>query len=169
MEGFFFIDKQKDGTTFDVIRALKRGFRDADLGLPKKFKIGHCGTLDPIATGLVLVAIGSATKLLEYLQDMDNPYPPSPERIEAGREIYFGKGLCVTCHSHDGKGVELPGHTPRDFTDPKWQDIRTDGEMMWVLRNGSPGTQMPVRVGKVISEEEGWNVIHFIRTFSQAD
>ena len=108
-------------------------------------------------------------KLLEYLQDMDNPYPPSPERIEAGREIYFGKGLCVTCHSHDGKGVELPGHTPRDFTDPKWQDIRTDGGMMWGLRNGSPGTQMPVRVGKVISEEEGWNVIHFIRTFSQAD
>ncbi|MBT3921899.1 MAG: cytochrome c [Nitrospina sp.] len=108
-------------------------------------------------------------KLLEALQDMDNPYPPSLERIESGREIYFGKGLCVTCHNHNGKGVKLPGHTPRDFTDPKWQEIRTDGEMMWVLRNGSPGTQMPVRVGKVISEEEGWNVIHFIRTFSQAD
>ena len=74
MEGFFFIDKQKDGTTFDVIRALKRGFRDADLGLPKKFKIGHCGTLDPIATGLVLVAIGSATKLLEYLLGADKVY-----------------------------------------------------------------------------------------------
>jgi len=36
---------------------------------------------------------------------------------------------------------------------------------MWVLRNGSAGTEMPVRVGKVISEEEGWSVIHFIRTF----
>ena len=102
---------------------------------------------------------------LEELQDMDNPYPATSERIEAGRKVYFGKGLCVTCHSNSGKGVKLPGHSPRDFTNSKWQDIRTDGEMMWVLRNGSPGTGMPVRVGKVISEEEGWSVIHFIRTF----
>ncbi len=106
-------------------------------------------------------------ELLEELQDMDNPYPATPERIELGRKIYFGKGLCVTCHSDNGKGVKLPGHSPRDFTNKKWQEIRTDGEMMWVLRNGSPGTAMPVRVGKGINEEEGWNVIHFIRTFTK--
>ena len=109
------------------------------------------------------------SELLEELQDMDNPYPATPERIEAGRKIYFGKGLCVPCHNHDGKGVKLPGHSPRDFTDAKWQEIRTDGEIMWVLRNGSAGTQMPVRVGKDISEEEGWSVIHFIRTFSPSN
>ena len=109
------------------------------------------------------------SELLEELQDMDNPYPATPERIEAGRKIYFGKGLCVTCHNHDGKGVKLPGHSPRDFTDAKWQEIRTDGEIMWVLRNGSAGTQMPVRVGKDISEEEGWSVIHFIRMFSPSN
>jgi mono/diheme cytochrome c family protein len=108
-------------------------------------------------------------EILEELQDMDNPYSSTSERIQEGGAIYFGKGQCVTCHNHDGKGVERPGHTPRDFTDPKWQDIRTDGELMWVLRNGSPGTEMPVRVGKVISEEEAWNVIHFIRALSSAD
>ena len=105
--------------------------------------------------------------ILEEWQDLDNPYPASAERIEAGKQIYFGKGLCVTCHSKNGKGVKVPGHSPRDFTDRKWQELRTDGEMMWALRNGSPGTGMPVRVGKVINEEEGWNVIHFIRTFSE--
>lgn len=104
--------------------------------------------------------------VLEQWQDLDNPYPESPERIEAGRKIFFGKGLCVVCHSKNGKGVKVPGHSPRDFTDTKWQELRTDGEMMWALKNGSPGTGMPVRVGKVITEEEGWNVIHFIRTFS---
>lgn len=104
--------------------------------------------------------------VLEQWQDLDNPYPDSPERIEAGRKIFFGKGLCVVCHSKNGKGVKVPGHSPRDFTDTKWQELRTDGEMMWALKNGSPGTGMPVRVGKVITEEEGWNVIHFIRTFS---
>ncbi len=104
--------------------------------------------------------------VLEQWQDLDNPYPESPERIEAGRKIFFGKGLCVVCHSKNGKGVKVPGHSPRDFTDTKWQELRTDGELMWALKNGSPGTGMPVRVGKVITEEEGWNVIHFIRTFS---
>ncbi len=108
-------------------------------------------------------------ELLEKLQDMDNPYPATPERIEIGSKIYFGKGLCVTCHSDNGKGVELPGHAPRDFTDKKWQEVRSDGEMMWVLRNGSPGTGMPVRVGKGINEEEGWSVIHFIRTFADRE
>ena len=102
--------------------------------------------------------------LLEEIQDMDNPFPPTAENIEEGRKIYFGHGLCVTCHGKDGKGIKVPGHQPRDFTNAKWQEIRTDGEMMWMLKNGSPGTSMPVRVGKVISEEEGWKVILFIRT-----
>ncbi len=107
-------------------------------------------------------------ELLDELQDMDNPYSPTSERIDSGQLVYFGKGQCVTCHNADGKGVQRPGHSPRDFTDPEWQEARTDGELMWILRNGSPGTEMPVRVGKVINEEEGWNVIHFIRTFNKS-
>jgi mono/diheme cytochrome c family protein len=106
-------------------------------------------------------------EILEEIQEIENPYPATRERIEAGRQIYFGKGLCVTCHSKDGTGARIPGHSPRNFTNKKWQDTRTDGELMWVLRNGSPGTGMPIRVGNVISEEEGWNVIHFIRYFGK--
>ena len=105
-------------------------------------------------------------EILEEVQEIENPYPATEEQIAAGRKIYFGKGLCVTCHSKDGRGVRIPGHSPRNFTDSKWQEIRTDGELMWVLRNGSPGTGMPVRVGKVITEKEGWSVINFVRTFA---
>ena len=104
--------------------------------------------------------------LLEILQDMDNPFSPTIKNIEEGSKVYSGKGLCVKCHGVNGKGIKVSGHSPRDFTDAKWQDVRTDGEMMWVLKNGSPGTSMPIRVGKVISEEEGWKVILFIRTFA---
>ena len=104
--------------------------------------------------------------LIEILQDIDNPFPPTKKNIEQGRKIYFGKGLCVKCHGINGKGKKVPGHSPRNFTDTKWQDVRTDGEMMWVLKNGSPGTSMPIRVGKVISAEEAWKVILFIRTFA---
>ncbi len=104
--------------------------------------------------------------LLEILQDMDNPFSPTRKNIKEGSKVYFGKGLCVKCHGVNGKGLEVQGHPPRNFTDPKWQDVRTDGEMMWVLKNGSPGTSMPIRVGRVISEEEAWKVILFIRTFA---
>ena len=104
--------------------------------------------------------------LLEILQDMDNPFPPTKKNIKEGNKVYFGKGLCVKCHGVKGKGVKVPGHSPRNFTDAKWQDVRTDGEMMWVLKNGSPGTSMPIRVGKVISEKEGWKVILFIRSLA---
>ena len=102
---------------------------------------------------------------LEEIQEIESPYETTPERIEAGRQIFFGKGLCVTCHSKNGKGVRMPGHAPRNFTDTQWQDVRTDGELMWILKTGGPGTGMPQRVGKDITEEEGWNVIQFIRTF----
>lgn len=104
--------------------------------------------------------------LLEELQDMDNPFSPTSENIEEGRRIFLGRGLCVMCHGKNGKGVKVPGHHPRDFTDTKWQEIRTDGEMMWVLKNGSPGTSMPIRIGKVINEEEGWKVILYIRNLA---
>lgn len=106
---------------------------------------------------------------LEDVQEIESPFITTPERIELGRQIYFGKGLCVTCHSKNGEGVKVPGHSPRNFTDEKWQEIRTDGELMWILINGSAGTGMPIRVGKVITKEEGWHVIQFIRSFGPAE
>ncbi len=104
-------------------------------------------------------------EILFEIKKMKNPFSPSPERIAKGKQIYFIKGLCVSCHSKDGQGAVFPGHPPRDFTDKKWQRLRSDGELMWVLKNGSADTGMPVSVGQLITEEEGWNVILFIRTF----
>jgi len=104
---------------------------------------------------------------LEEVRGIKRPFRDSAEIVEKGREIYLGKGQCVTCHSNNGKGVMFPGHAPRDFSDEKWQNARTDGELMWVLKNGSPGTGMPVRIGRVITEEEGWYVIQFIRTLRE--
>ena len=58
---FIAVDKPKGISSFDVIRILKRQF-------PKKTKIGHSGTLDPMATGLLLIAVDKDTKRLgEFL------------------------------------------------------------------------------------------------------
>jgi len=96
-----------------------------------------------------------------------NPVPANDDAIRRGQAIYFGKGACTTCHSKDGSGAKFPGHRPRNFTNAAWWAARTDGELMWVLKHGSPGTGMPQRVGTVITEAEGWQVIHFIRGFAK--
>ncbi len=58
MQGFISIHKPEGMTSFDVVRKIKRVY---------KTKAGHCGTLDPNATGLLIVAVGSATKSLPYM------------------------------------------------------------------------------------------------------
>jgi len=70
MNGFIFIDKPKGMTSFDVVRDVKRKVFDK-FG---KMKVGHSGTLDPIATGLLIIAIGESTKLLEYLLGSKKTY-----------------------------------------------------------------------------------------------
>ncbi|MBL4694760.1 tRNA pseudouridine(55) synthase TruB [Candidatus Gracilibacteria bacterium] len=66
MNGFLLLDKEKDWTSFDVVKKVK--------GITGERKIGHSGTLDPLATGLLVLALGQGTKLLEYLIGCDKAY-----------------------------------------------------------------------------------------------
>ncbi|OGU61408.1 MAG: tRNA pseudouridine(55) synthase TruB [Ignavibacteria bacterium GWF2_33_9] len=64
--GLILIDKDEGWTSFDIIRKLRN--------LLKIKKIGHAGTLDPLATGLMIVAVGKATKQLNFIQNDDKQY-----------------------------------------------------------------------------------------------
>lgn len=64
---FIAVDKPKGISSFDVIRILKRQF-------PKKTKIGHSGTLDPMATGLLIIAVDKDTKRLGEFLWADKTY-----------------------------------------------------------------------------------------------
>ena len=66
------IDKPLEWTSTDVVRKIKFALNNR-LGY-KKIKIGHAGTLDPLATGVLLVCIGKATKLAEWLQSHHKEY-----------------------------------------------------------------------------------------------
>ena len=66
MEGIIIVNKPKGITSFDVIRKLKK--------ILKTKKIGHTGTLDPLATGVMLVCVGRATKLASDLEAKDKIY-----------------------------------------------------------------------------------------------
>ena len=61
-----YIDKPFGWTSFDVVKRV-RGKLLRRLGL-KKFKVGHAGTLDPLATGVMIVVTGKATRLIDSLQ-----------------------------------------------------------------------------------------------------
>jgi tRNA pseudouridine55 synthase len=66
LDGALLIDKPAGPTSHDVVDAVRRHFR-----IPK---VGHCGTLDPSATGLLVLLLGRATKLSERLMAQDKVY-----------------------------------------------------------------------------------------------
>jgi tRNA pseudouridine55 synthase len=61
MHGFLNIDKPAGPTSHDVVARVRR--------LARQKRVGHAGTLDPAATGVLVVALGAATRLIEYVQD----------------------------------------------------------------------------------------------------
>ncbi|MYD04887.1 MAG: tRNA pseudouridine(55) synthase TruB [Acidimicrobiia bacterium] len=91
--GFLLADKAGGWTSHDVVAKARRitGIR----------KIGHAGTLDPMATGLLVLGVGSATRLLRYVTDL-------PKEYEAVAR--FG----VATDSLDADG-EITGQEPMDF------------------------------------------------------
>ena len=66
MEGLINVDKPKGFTSFDVIRKLKR--------ILNMKKIGHTGTLDPLATGVLVICLGRATKLANVIEAKEKTY-----------------------------------------------------------------------------------------------
>ena len=89
MDGFINIDKAAGSSSQEAVAQLKRLLRPY---MPQGFKIGHCGTLDPAATGVLPVAVGRATRLSEFVMGRRKSYLG---------EITFG----VETDSYDGQGA----------------------------------------------------------------
>lgn len=90
IDGLLLVDKEAGGTSHDVVQRARRIF--------KQKRIGHCGTLDPDATGLLLLTLGQATRLTRFLIH-------APKVYEG--EIRFG----IATDTYDASGkvtAELP-------------------------------------------------------------
>ena len=91
MNGIFIIDKSAGMTSHDVVQAIRKKFDTS--------KVGHLGTLDPMATGVLPVSVGKATRIAQFL-------PNSPKEYEG--EIRFG----FSTDTYDREGTPTTEETP---------------------------------------------------------
>ena len=151
------VDKPLDWTSFQVVNKLKYKLK-REFSLPKKFKIGHAGTLDPRATGLLIVCTGKFTKKIPEIQDAPKEYIA---------EIKIG----VQTESYD---TEKPEILPQDFSHiteefiqeilskfigeieqkpPVFSAIKIDGERAYDL----------ARAGQEVEMKSRKTTIHYIQ------
>ncbi len=95
INGILNIDKPGEMTTMDVVRRIK--------GASRHKRVGHGGTLDPIATGVVPICIGQATRMMEYL-------------IDGTREYRTGIELGVATDTYDAQGERVSMADPSFVT-----------------------------------------------------
>lgn len=126
-----------------------------------------CAALQPREDG---VPLSEKQEALSYKAPFGDARTAPPDIVAAGKALYDGKGRCFLCHGKNGKGDGPAAHmhathAPRDLTDCAFQKERTDGELFWILKYGEPGTGMPRLIPGQVSEEEGWKIVAYIRTF----
>lgn len=141
MEGIIVVNKPKGITSFDVIRKLKK--------ILKTKKIGHTGTLDPLATGVMLVCVGRATKLASdleakdkiYIADFDIGYATDTYDIE-GKKIAENtieiskKNLKQSIKKFIGNIKQIP---------PMYSAIKIDGNKLYHLARKGIEVERPER------------------------
>ena len=69
IDGVLLVDKAPDMTSHDVVAIARRALRSMGVD-----KVGHCGTLDPLATGLLILTIGKGTKIQDLIMAEDKEY-----------------------------------------------------------------------------------------------
>lgn len=145
----FLLDKPLDWTSFQAVNKMKYKLK-REFKLPKKFKIGHAGTLDPRATGLLIVCCGKFTKKIPEIQDAPKEY---------WTEIKIG----VQTESYDTEKPEILhqdiSHISEDFIKetlkkfvgeieqkpPVFSAIKIDGERAYNLARAGEEVEMKSR------------------------
>lgn len=110
-----------------------------------------------------------ADKLAEA-RALTSPLADAPAIVEQGKALYLGKGTCANCHGPEGAGdgpvAAQLNPSPRNFQHPGFWRHRTEGEIFWVIKHGSPGTSMIGFAGQ-LTDEEIWALIQYERTLAE--
>jgi tRNA pseudouridine55 synthase len=155
IEGILLVDKPEGWTSFDVV-AKVRGICKAETGI-KRFKVGHSGTLDPAATGLLVLALGTYTKRIPELIKKDKTY-----------EVTMCLGKTSTTGDKEGGLTEVSSAEPtkeqilaalKQFTGdimqtpPAFSAIKIDGQRAYDLARKGKEVKIEPRPAKIYSNK----------------
>lgn len=146
LHGWLNIDKPYGMSSGQAVAAVKRILRSV---LPKGHKIGHGGTLDPLATGVLPIALGEATKLTGYILDATKGYRFTILFGEA-RSTDDAEGVVVATSPVRPAAEQITGILPR-FTGPISQvppiysALKVDGERAYALARAGETVELAAR------------------------
>jgi tRNA pseudouridine55 synthase len=134
MHGWIILDKPLGLGSTQGVSAVKRALREGSYG---KFKVGHGGTLDPLATGVLPIAVGEATKLAGRMLDSDKVYDFTVRfGVETDTLDLEGKPVAESDARPTQAAIEgvLPRFTgPIEQVPPAYSAIKVDGERAYDL------------------------------------
>lgn len=147
LSGFLLIDKPAGITSFDVIRKLRRqtGIRT----------FGHAGTLDPFATGLLIIAVNRYTRLLSLLENYDKDYTATMilgETTSTGDpegEITEKKEITINQETIDAV-IEKVLQT-KSLKTPKFSAVKVNGKTAYSRARADEDFELPDRPSAVYS------------------
>ena len=152
MHGWIILDKPHGLGSTQAVSAVKRALRTSNAG---KWKVGHGGTLDPLATGVLPIAVGEATKLAGRMLDSDKIYDFT---VAFGAQTdtldLEGKVIAQSDHRPTLAAVEavLPRFTgPIEQAPPAYSAILIDGQRAYNLARAGEAVEMKLRAVTVHS------------------
>ncbi len=151
MNGFLYVDKPADWTSFDVVNYVRRMVASIEGKKPKHVKVGHTGTLDPAATGLLVLCIGRYTKKVPELIKQDKTY-----------EVEIMLGKTSTTGDKEGDITDVSSMVPNqtdalevlqsfigvtEQTPPAFSAIKVNGKRAYdIARSGQEVVLQPRKV-----------------------
>jgi tRNA pseudouridine55 synthase len=145
-DGVILVDKPAAVTSHDVVAGQRRR-------LGRGVKVGHAGTLDPFATGLLLVLVGRATRVQRFLMAL-------PKRYETVARLGW------TSTTGDTEGEVAPGRTPEEplrlptgrirQRPPAYSAVKVGGRRAYALARRGEEVEVPEREVEVARFEERW-------------
>lgn len=150
------IDKPLEWTSFQVVNKIRWAIRKT-YGI-KKIKVGHAGTLDPLATGLLLICTGKMTKKIEQFMGLDKSYVGTL-RLGAITASYDLETEVYARKSIDHITPELLTTTKMKFVGtiqqkpPLHSAIKKDGKRLYTIARAGETTEVPIRKVTISSFE----------------
>lgn len=166
MDEMILIDKPAGVTSFGVVARLRRvltekvreEYRKRGETMPKRLKVGHTGTLDPFATGLLIILVGKATKKSDQFLKLDKEYEAE---IRLGETSSTGDTEGIVQKTYSGKPIleDRIKNVVQGFVGeieqkvPSFSAVKVNGERAYKLARKGEEVETPVRKVKIYSIE----------------